>query len=161
MPGMPRQVPSIGSSAIRASVPLDFSIRAFNTDADCRSLRLFNAFSFSMSLLSSFASRNATANSIASKRCLSSSVSMVPSFGDGLCENSIVSPQGGAAIQREQFSLLLRLRASLSRFAINDRMHRVITSFTASSAHLWMSFVMQLSMNCSMPSFGIFFGSDR
>lgn len=52
----------------------------------------------------------------------------------------------------------LRLRASRSRFAISDLMHRVITSLTASSAHLWMSSLAIFSSRFSglfMNSFGL------
>ena len=51
-----------------------------------------------------------------------------------------------------------RLRASRSRVAISERMHRVITSLTASSAHLWMSSLAIFSSRfsgLSMPSFGL------
>lgn len=120
-------------------------------------------FSASLTFASSLASRLTFASSSNPFIPLNAAaISMVPSFGDGLCENTIVSPLGGAAIKRGHFSLRLRFLASRSRFATSERMHRVITSLTASSAHLWMSsLAMRLSMNCSMPSFGIFFGSDR
>ena len=88
------------------------------------------------------------------------SFSMVPSFGYWLRENTNVSPLGGAATHASHLTNRLRLRASRSRFAMSERMHRAITSLTASSAHLWMSsfaiFISRFS-GLSVPLFGLGF----
>lgn len=101
--------------------------------------------------------------SICPCRCASlSSFSMVGPFVSNGCVRTPLHHVCGRPPIRAHFTNLLRFLASRSSVAMSDLMQRSITSFTAWSAHLWMSsFGTWISPCLSMPSFGIFFGFNR